>query len=314
MRLRNILNELENCKETLELKKASVGGSLIKILNFGSLIDTLFRLNEFSFLKNYITPIEKEPFFSKTIGEVINLSTENYNKLEMVVQNLKKTINLAITILKEIVSDQDTDTISLKLYDMKEFEEFVSFNDDLYKKILRPITLCGIDIEIGELEEGSRWQSLIIHSYIGLSLLFYIFRAASDFMIYDVQKNRVVNQIVETYIEIGKSENELNQIKADFEKARKNELGKQADGVINELKDIVKEHPDENVEKILTNETSLNELCTSIQTSIDLSYKYIDKGLEIYQSLNIPEEKRIELPNFQELLSKKQQLLIENKK
>lgn len=220
---------------------------------------------------------------------------------------------MSISLLREIVKEQDSDTISLKLHDMTEFKEFVDFNEDLYKIILRPLTYCGIEIEVGELEEGSRWQSFITHSFIGLALITSIFRSASDFMLYDVQKQRVINQVVETYIEIGKSETELEELKKSFDEARKKELEKRANDVITELEENVSNEKNEKIEKILQEQAQKNELITSIQHSIDCSYKYIDKGLEIYQALNVSEEKRFQLPNFQELLLQKKQLLLEEK-
>ena len=313
MRLRNLLKELEDCRKSLEMKKSAFPGNLISIQNYGNLIDTLLRLKEFSFLKKIIAPIEKETFFSKTIGDTINISAENCNKLESVVVNLKRSVDLSISLLREIVKEQDSDTISLKLHDMTEFKEFVDFNEDLYKIILRPLTYCGIEIEVGELEEGSRWQSFITHSFIGLALITSIFRSASDFMLYDVQKQRVINQVVETYIEIGKSETELEELKKSFDEARKKELEKRANDVITELEENVSNEKNEKKEKILQEQAQKNELITSIQHSIDCSYKYIDKGLEIYQALNVSEEKRFQLPNFQELLLQKKQLLLEEK-
>lgn len=313
MRLRNILKELEDCRKSLEMKKSQLSGNLVSIQNYDNLIDTLIRLREFDFLKKIISPIEKEPFFSKTFGNNVNISVENCNKLDGVVTNLRKSVDISISLLREMVKEQDPDTISLKLHDMKELKEFVDFNDDLYKIILRPLTYCGIEIEVAELEEGSRWQSFITHSFIGLTLIVSIFRSASDFMIYDIQRLRVINQIVETYKEIGKSETELEEMKKNFEAARKKELEKRAEEVLAELEDNVSIGKDENIEKILKDQAQKNELITSIQHSIDCSYKYIDKGLEIYQALNVSEEKRFQLPDFQKLLQKKEQLLLEEK-
>jgi hypothetical protein len=198
-------------------------------------------------------------------------------------------------LITQIIRPQNKFTISFKLYNFENFSEFTDFCDDLNKKILIPLKRLNIDIQLGELEMGSKWLSVVFGIGLGVMLTTAIVRQAFDILIHDYEKLRVAKSITNS-LDMG---NELieeynKKISEYMEKIRY----EKADQVVEEIKETGG-FPS-------LDDGELSELRTAVKLSIDLMEKHIDKGLEVYQALDIKENERYELPDFTKLLEAKQ--------
>lgn len=307
MRFRNILNDFKRLKKNLHLDRIATNSNMVTVSNFNILMDTMLELHKYPSLKNYFTPIEKEFYFKKTIGNELNITETKFSQLYSVVTELNKALDLLISFMSSNIEEQDSNTVSFKLFEMNSFEEFSKFNDDMLKIILRPLVSCNIDIEMGELEEGSRWQSIIIKSTCALSLFLSICRASYDLIIHDIQKERVLNEIINTYTEMGKDIDEFNLI---IKKQNEDKLNNAINTVISDFSQYKYAEQENDEYELIKKKLETQELKNELQFSITTMSSYIDKGLEIYQALDVPEEKRFQLPDFHELLEQKNQKLL----
>jgi putative N-acetylmannosamine-6-phosphate epimerase len=80
------------------------------------------------------------------------------------------------------------------------------------------------------------------------------------------------------------------------------------DQIIKEIKEY-EEFP-------LADDVVLNEFRNAVKISIEFMGKHIDKGLEVYQALDINENERYKLPDFAQLMivRQPQQLIVDNTK
>lgn len=307
MRFRNILNDFKRLKKNLHLDRIATNSNMVTVSNFNILMDTMLELHKYPSLKNYFTPIEKEFYFKKTIGNELNITETKFSQLYSVVTELNKALDLLISFMSSNIEEQDSNTVSFKLFEMNSFEEFSKFNDDMLKIILRPLVSCNIDIEMGELEEGSRWQSIIFKSTCALYMFISICRASYDFIIHDIQKERVLDEIINTYKEMGKDIDEFKQI---IKKQNEDKLNNAINTVISDFSEYKSSEEENDEYELIKEKLETQELKNELQFSITTMSSYIDKGLEIYQALDVPEEKRFQLPDFHELLEQKNQKLL----
>lgn len=307
MRFRNILKDFKRLKKNLHLDRIATNSNMVTVSNFNILMDTMLELHKYPSLKNYFTPIEKEFYFKKTIGNELNITETKFSQLYSVVTEVNKALDLLINFMSSNIEEQDSNTVSFKLFEMNSFEEFSKFNDDMLKIILRPLVSCNINIEMGELEEGSRWQSFIIKSTCALYLFLSICRASYDFIIHDIQKERVLDEIINTYKEMGKDIDEFKQI---IKKQNEDKLNNAINTVISDFSEYKCSEEENDEYELIKEKLETQELKNELQFSITTMSSYIDKGLEIYQALDVPEEKRFPLPDYHELLEQKNQKLL----
>jgi hypothetical protein len=238
-----------------------------------------------------------------TTRQLINVEENAYKTIARIIEEIKSKCALASQILEQVVAPQDENTISFKLFKFENFEEYIKFCDDLNVKILNPINRLNIDIQLGELEAGSKWLSIVFMTSLGIMLFTSIARQSFDILIHDYQSYRIVNNMnksLELEQDILEAYNKklIEKIKKENEERSKQ--------IVSELESDLKE-------KDLSDE-ELSELQNSVRISMELLSKYIDKGLEIYQAINVKEENRYQLPDFKQLLLAKepQKLLGEN--
>lgn len=309
MRFRNILVQLKQCKNNLVINKASSYSNMLQIKNFSSLMDSLLALYEYPYFRKYFNLIKDEMYFNKTVGDTLNLSSDKFHRLETTVNELKKNLDMLIEFLENYIKPQNPNTVSFKLFELSSFEEFSSFNDDLFKVILRPLTSCGISVDMGELEAGSRWQSIIFKSTCAMYLFISLVRASTDFVIHDLQKERVLNDLIKTYEEMG---NDIKDFDKLIKKQNDNKIQLAVNTVISDFSDFECPEDEKKEYEKIQEELKKKELQNDLEFSIKKMGIYIDKGLEIYQALDVPEEKRFPLPNYKELLEQKKLILLDD--
>jgi len=252
------------------------------------------RLSEIEALKNDIQQLLARHAYLISEQEFMTVNYETYTECKDLLEFIRLKGTMISELLTQVIQSQCENTISFKLYKFEDFFAFSDFCSDL-KKILVPLKLLKIDIQLGELEVGSEWISVIFGTGLGLIFFTAIIRQTFDILIHDYQKLKVAKAVTKS-LQLG---NELleNYNKKIFEKMEKIKFDK-ADQIVNEIK--------ESDDFPLTDTGELSELRSSIKLSMDCLEKHIDKGLEIYQALDKKEDERFKLPDFTKLLELKQ--------
>ena len=297
MRLRDILVLVNESLPIIKNISISPNSSYTsyKIFNIKKVYIYFRRLSEVEALKKDIELLLSRHPYLITEQEFTYIDSDAYNDFTKILEEIKSKCNIISKIITQIIRPQNEYTISFKLYSFDNFSEFTDFCDDLNKKILVPLKRLKIDIQLGELETGSDWLSIICGTGLGVMLLAAIVRQAFDILIYDYEKFRVAKSIANS-LEME------NAFMEDFNKKALEHMEKikceKVDQIIGEIKE------DDNFPSLDVGE--LSELRTSINLSMDLMGKHIDKGLEVYKALDIKENERYKLPDFTKLLAIKQ--------
>jgi hypothetical protein len=274
------------------------------ISNFHTAFYSLEKLEKIALFSTEIKQLlSKYPFLS-TNRQSFNVEKAQYSDIESKINNLAYNLTLTSNILAQIVDEQDPHTISFKLFEFENFGEYTEFCNDLNVRILNPINRLKIDVKLGELEAGSKWVSIVFGTAVGISLFASITRQSFDILIHDYQKYQAAQNVINSL----KLERELLETytKGIAERV-KEENAARSSSIMSELQS----HPDwETYSK-----TELPELENSVRISMEVLSKYIDKGLEVYQALDVEEKDRYKLPDYKELLqlkeSEKPQKLLE---
>ena len=304
MRLRDILFLVNESLPILKnIKFSNLGNNNgYKIENINNIYIHFDKLKGIDALKSDIELLLEKHTFLITKHDSIFITREIYKDCSEMLDIIINKCILIISLLKQMLLEQNENSISFKLYKFDDFNDFSTFCEDLNKKILVPLQRLNINIQLGELETGSKWLSIVCATGLGIILMTAIVRQSFDILIYDYQKFKVAKSVTET-IEMGTTfiEEYNNKI---IEKLDKMKYDK-AEQIIMEMKD------EDNFP--LNDEGDLSELKTAIKISIDFMGKHIDKGLEVYHALDKQEDERYKLPDFTKLIELKQpQKLITN--
>jgi hypothetical protein len=307
MRLRDMKSIIDHelpIIKTIRFSEDGIGSDRRYILsNFHTAQKSFDELMKIDLFSNTIKQLfTKYPYLS-TVRESFNVDATSFQNIQNIISGLRQESEIVSKILVQLLDEQDPYTISFRLFEFENFAEYAKFCDDLSTKILNPLNRLNIKVELGELEIGSKWVSIIIGASIGVALFTAIVRQSFDILIHDYQKYRAAESVMHSLKDSGKLLEEYN--KSIIEKI-KEENTVRASSVAEELKS----HPE--WEKYSEMEPS--ELENSVRISMDLLSKYIDKGLEIYQALDVDEKDRYQLPDYKELLQVKesQKLLRKN--
>lgn len=291
MRLREILNIInENYNNLSKLSLAQRHDGYITIGNLQIVKKSLLNIQEIEVFSKRANSILGSQFVD-IIDDRISVQKHIADPLKLRIQEFEKELLTLKRILDNLLNEQDELTLSIKLYEFENFKEFSDFCNSFNKKILEPLRRINEEVKVGEFEIGSRWINIIVGTTLGVQLLTYTFHSAFDILIHDYQKFKIVQNMVSAYEEQNERLNDFN----DFLEAEKSKLFyEKSEDIFN----LLKENDDFSLEK----EEEINEFKNSIKISLEESYKLIDKGLELYQALDVPSEKRYELPNYKELI------------
>lgn len=291
MRLREILNIIRTNYKALENleRKALPAVGYDTINNYQNIKNAIENLGEIEIFKKKVANILSEEFEGILLNSIkieSNKAVKFLNKVNL----FKNEIILLKDVLENLLNVQDELTLSIKLYEFNNFKDFSNFCNNFNKKVLAPLGRLQEDVAIGDFEIGSRWINIVFQTTLGLALVTHIFRASFDILIHDYEKYRIVHAMVERY--------EKDNAKLDsFNKF----LLEDKDKLFYEKTEEIIQNLKENHELTIKDE-DLNEFKTSIKLSMEESHKLLDKGLEIYQALDVPAEKRYQLPDYKELV------------
>jgi hypothetical protein len=303
MRLRDTLILITESLSAINNIKFVNESSSFKIENIEKVHAHFRKLSKIEVFKKDIELLLTEHIFLVTELQFIYIDRNIFIECKKKVDNIRNKCNILNSLLTQIVQTQDRNTISFRLYKFGNFSEFCDFCEDLNKKILIPLNKLNIDVHLGELETGTDWLSIVCGVGLGVMLLAAIVRQAFDILIYDYQKFRVTKSLNES-IQMGNEfMEEYNKKVLEYMDKIKDE---KTDQIINEIREY-EGFP-------LEDDGLLNEFRNAVKISIDFMGKHIDKGLEVYQALDIKESERYKLPDFAQLMVARQpqQLIVDN--
>ncbi|MDM8543641.1 hypothetical protein QUF90_21415 [Desulfococcaceae bacterium HSG9] len=283
----------------------------LKFTSFKAFVEGMHNLKVIKAFEPYVEKIlATEP--GKYLIDEFTVDQEQANALNAILKDFKDDVKYIDKFLNTFLESEKNETIILlKLYEFKSFDKYCKFIDSLNKKILLPLNRINEPIYFEGFDIGSNWQKILIGSLLGVSLISHITRTSFDILIHDYQKYKVVSELVDQY---KKQNSEVEEIRkfVKFVDNKKEEINNQkAKEILKKIRND-KKITTEDKKRIPTNDS---ELLNAISKSIEETSKQIEKGLEIYQAIDVPPEKRYSFPNFQEILKIKNstQKLIEKK-
>ena len=302
MRLRDILVIINESFPTIQRIKFTNENGVYKIQNVSNLHKHFYKLAEIeAFIEDIRLLLTKHAYLI-TDQNVVYTNFDMYNECKEMVDEIKYKCLTINNLLLQTVKPQNENTISFKLYKFDNFNDYINFCNDLNKVILAPLKRLNIDIQLGELETGSNWLSIICQVGLGVILLTAIVRQAFDILIHDYQKYNVADKIIESFQMEKEFIESYNKKMLDQKEREKDEKVKQ---IVNDIR------ASDGFPQI--DDGELYEFTNAVKLSIDMMGKHIDKGLEIYQVLDKKENERYKLPDFSKLIELKQpQKLITN--
>lgn len=289
MRLIDIKRNIENNINLLVLNISQHGNQQM-INGLNSLIIGLNNLKTTPPLDKLIDNLETElNIFQYHVDQIVidvNLS----NAISLKVKNLANVSKILLNTLNDLVPEKEPLEISLKLYDISNFNDFIKLLEYYEKYILRPIHQLGEIPTIGNFDIGSRWIDITFYSILGLQIFAYTVESAFNIYINKYQKSIVVNQLIESY----------NLSQETIKDIREKDLIKLEEEIKTEVNNIdnkLKNDPNLNYTKEISDKViKENNLKFAIEKQLEL----IEKGLEIYTALDAPQEVKNSLPDFKQ--------------
>lgn len=306
MRLREMKRKLLDAKDGIQSLIVEPTGNSTKVINLDHFLKAIKKLKEIETLDFVIDPILDD---GEIGGHYINKFNISNNAAATLNNNYKQLVDafeLLTNILDKMVNPQPDFTLSVKLYDLDEFGELSDLINNFQKRVLSPLNFLSEKTFVGELEAGSRWINITLGSFLALKLLTGVVSASFDILTHDYQKYLVAAELVKQY---EKQNNDINDFRNFLEKQVEEVYINRASLLIESIKNDTSINEEERSKLNSMKEEQINELRISLIKSMEETTKQIDKGLEIYTTLDKPIEDRfqIELPDFSKLLSLRKQ-------
>jgi len=282
MRLREIQNIISIALPKLDIAVENIA-SQFRLKNVLQNIEGLNLLSKIKELDQYTIPVLEVINVTQSRIDTILIDHEIYNKYASSMNALKTNANFLWTLLNNLLSKEDENQFSIKLPIFKNFKDLGEFFND-FEIIQEPFKRLGSHVEIESFETGSFWVTI---KYIGgtiasATLIFSnIMRIAFSMHILK-KRNEATNLILKGY------STGLNMLE---------NLQKEQEQLIDNLR---KKDTEKYIKSLDLEETASNEILSFSIKSIKLIEDYIDKGMEVYQSLSSSEEVNNLFPNFKE--------------
>jgi hypothetical protein len=289
----------ENIPKLNSLKRENFGQGLMRLSNLKVFLEALNQINEIKLLEPMIERISEIEEFKNLKSDSINIVTERYNEFNNRWSDLYQKVNLALALLSEYNKDLKKNTFSILLPELKGLTEYSKFFSDLDKIILSPSKDNEI-IDINSFDVGSKWINITISSAFSIFVIMQLTRNAFDLYTKDYHQMLVMQKVYQAY---DLEKEVIEKIIQASEKKYNNSLTEKSEGMFKSIKEKFPEKFD--------SEKDFNEYKNNLKFALENLNSYIDKGMEIYKS--IEEDKifpEIEMPNFKE----KQKMIDSNTK
>jgi len=238
-------------------------------------------------LKKKLTKSEALQFFN-TGKDFVNLNLPEGRKLKPQLEELNRIVSSVSQSIEEIGGESDENTVSIKLPDVKDFEDLSKFSSDFHKILNQSIVNEDIkgEVRIDSVENGSIWLDVYLGSAAAVSLIGGL-AWASAVVYKKIQEGRLIEKHVES---LGVKNASLKEIQTKQKEALSLMIDAEANNLYNE-----------------NFEGNSPEQIERLKLSIKLFSELIDKGAEIHPALNQPESVKNLYPkmtNLQTLESK----------
>lgn len=284
--LRNILMK----NNSLEIKHTPEAQNF-KLSNLLNVKTNLINLSLIPALENEINSIISTFNIIEFTADTTVVPGNIFSALNQYISSLKIKVTMFISILNSLDLAKDPLTVSIKYYDTKEIDQMIYVLGTYEKIIFRPMRLIGENIDLGNLDAGSRWTDFVFSTMVGFSLFTYILEKSLDIYTHKVQQVIVLNKLLETYFDLDQN------IKTELETKKTNSINQKIQEspkfIIDKLNSKFPEEQ-ENIKKLENG----NDIKFAIEKQIEL----IEKGIEIFQALESPEEIKLSFPDMKKII------------
>lgn len=287
MRLKNIYKILKEVEPIIiKIKVESVGGSSSDstIKNWNEILKSIGELKDIKVFESIGQELfNVSPIFAENTN-TLRMTASLTNSFNIWLNKLKTKINVIIELCESLGYGSNEGSFEIKLPETKNFDEFATNVDNLNKAIqICPfIKFDDSDVRLTKTDIGSTWLEFIIigtNSIAALTALGYFTQSAlkikSMYLTCEQQKEAVRGAQIKNNLAEDITDMYKNIVKATAE---------------NEIKNI-----EEKLGKSLSPEER-----NSAEKSLDILGKLMSKGLEIYATLDSPQEAKDVFPNIQQ--------------
>lgn len=308
--LEDSINSLKQLSMTIIQNNANVGRSHdVKVFGLVAFNNTISKLEKTNLFDKIIKNIRSLEYFNRAENDIVVRQNEydnlnNYRQqLLTQIENLKNTID-------NILPEENSESINLKLPEYKTFEEYNNLFK-LLKIVFAPFDLLQVTTDLNNFETGSKWINISFNKpskedlkTITIFILLFFNMANSSL---DLRNKYLEGEKSIAYIkqyENQVSEQERKKLLEAFEILQKTDNSK------------YEQYKEEIIKKILINsgiklsEEKENEIMPRIGSSLEIMGKLMDEGMEIVPALNAPDEIKTLSTNFNEKLDEHKKLMI----
>ncbi|MCZ8160128.1 MAG: hypothetical protein O9275_05145 [Microcystis sp. LE19-196.1B] len=302
MRLRDIKQKIVDNKNLLNLEDLGRVGENLVIRGMSNTKQALLNIKGIPGLTKRVEEILAANIILQAHADQVHIEYHLAQSLIILVNNLKNESQIILNLINELLPEKQSLTFSIKLQPLEKFSDFSETIHTFEKVILRPISLLGEDVIIGELDHGSRWMDIMFNSLISYYCFAGIVEKSFDIYIDKYQKKKALEIVLNTF---NHSAETINSLKRSEEENFKQICSIATDSLIKEL---------QNNEILSPKSKEINDLCiksrNDLQFAIEKQEELIEKGLEIYQTLEKGDQEHRKIPDF----SQKETLITSQKK
>lgn len=300
----NILNETKTPIRSLSISAIPGNANIQLVKNFMSCMSAMDQLIHIELLNDEINDFQNDEKFGNILIDEFQISTTDATRMKKKLNVLVNRIDDLIIVLSRFIEPQHENTLSIKLHKMDHFNDFTVFASNFNKSILTPLQKLNVEVSLGDFEKGSRWINIIIEKKFGVKLIINIFKAAYEILENDLKKFKDTRDLIKNFKE-QHSDNisEIEKFEQFISTHKDNDFEDKCQQIINDLfsKDDLTQEDLAYLDNIKDPEK--NEIKISINKAINESIKFIEKGLEVHQSLDLPKDKKLQIPNYKELVN-----------
>lgn len=276
------------------------------LIEYNQAIDKLIQANLF---EDLTTKIRVYEVFHRAENEVI-VGDSSWSSLKSLNEKLIIRIHDLVNTLNNILTEENRESINIKLPEYKTFEEYNNLFKSL-KIVFAPFDFLQVTTNLNNFETGSKWINISFNKpskedlkTIALYVLLF-FNMANGSL--DLRNKYLEGEKSIAYIkqyETQVSEQERKKLLEAFEILHKTDNNK------------YEQYKEEIIKKILTDsgielsDENKNEIMPRMGTSLETMGKLMDEGMEIVPALNAPDEIKILSTNFNEKLEEHKNLMI----
>jgi hypothetical protein len=296
MRINTMFELLEKYRNNISIRHSTENGNHI-LVGIVESKEPLEELKRIPVLHEPILNLLRKYSLSSIDTDKLIISPESSVSFKNELSQIKNRISLLAEIVGDMVKRESAFEIYLKLYEINDLEELEKLIISLRKIVFLPITNLEGQVELTGFDVGSKYFNLLLSSAFVFQVFSSLLKESSDLYVHSYQKMIMANKLLESY-----------QLTEDTIKEFKEKTSAEYENSLIERTEKICNSP--NVKENLANKNEI-EFKNNTKFAIDELVKLMDKGLEIYHSIEAPLELRQNFPNYEKFkeLKSSQKLL-----